>query len=235
MDIVVQSAPPVSSGIGAKAADQQVFNASGTWSKPSGFGAKAMVLIQTWAGGGGASRGAVNVANGGAGGAYKERWILLSSLGATETVTVGAAGVGRTVSTGVGTNGGNTTFGSWVTAYAGAGGPTAGGIAGGGDNYSIGGNTTGSAIVFEGGVGGSVSASGAGGALWGGGGGGAGATAWLTAGISQFGGNGGVGSNTTTATAGTAPGGGGGANGTANTDGKDGAAGKCIVTVFDGA
>lgn len=111
------------SASGGKAADQQVFTSSGTWPKPSGFSSKAYALIQAWGGGGGGARHSTGAnAGGGGGGGYKEFWILLSSLGATETVTIGAGGAGRTSSNGDGTAGGNTTFGSWVTAYGGGGG-----------------------------------------------------------------------------------------------------------------
>lgn len=223
-----------------KLADQQVFNGSGTWTKPKGFSAKACALIQGIGGGGGAGRGLANAAGGGGGGAYKERYILLSSLGATETVTVGAAGVGRTGSTGTGTAGGNTTLGSWLTAYGGNGGTgTAGAGSGGGPHAQggYGGYTNASSglvydsIAYEGGVGGIAAGNVPGNSVYGGGGGG-GSTA--NNGTSQYGGNGGSGSATTTATAGVAPGGGGGGNGTLNTDGKNGAVGQLTVTVFDG-
>lgn len=71
---------------------------------------------------------------------------------------------------------------------------------------------------------------GGGNAVWGGASGGAGATN-TAGGTSQFGGNGGTGG--ASPTAGSQPGGGGGAG--ANVNGANGAAGKIIVTVFDGA
>lgn len=232
--------------VSVKANDQQVFTGSGTWTKPSGFGSKAYVLIQAWGGGGGGARHstAANAAGGGGGG-YKERWILLSSLGATETVTIAAGGTGRITSNGDGTAGGNTTFGSWVTAYGGgAGTGTTTGGGGGGCGTSAGpagGAYTSVARDFAVfgpwmGAGGKYSdtatypTTGLGDAVYGGAGGGAGATN-TTGGTSQFGGNGGTGG--ASPTAGSQPGGGGGAG--ASTNGKDGGAGKVIVTVFDGA
>ncbi len=223
--------------IGTKAADQQVFTSSGTWTKPSGFGAKAYVLIQCWGAGGGGARATGSYAGGGGGGGYKEFWILLSSLGSTETVTIGAGGTGRTTSAGDGTDGGNTTFGSWITAYGGQKGSQSSHTvqAAGGGMFAIGG----AAVIgyeianpFDGAAGGSQFMSlGGRSSVWGGAGGGAGTT-YTTAGTSQFGGNGGTGG--ASPTNGSQPGGGGG-GGAANVNGKDGGAGKCIVTVFDGA
>jgi hypothetical protein len=43
---------------------------------------------------------------GGGGGGYNERWLCLSQLGATETVTIGAGGASRTGSNQAGAQGG---------------------------------------------------------------------------------------------------------------------------------
>lgn len=109
----------------------QNFTSSGTWTKPSG----TLTLVRMWGpGGGGASgrKGAAGSARGGggggSGGAYVEQFFVTSSLGSTETVTLGAAGAaGAAVSASDtdgnnGTSGGNTTFGSWITAFGGEGG-----------------------------------------------------------------------------------------------------------------
>lgn len=238
---------------GGKAADQQVFTSSGTWTKPSGFGAKAYVLIQCWGAGGGGSRAvSTTVLSGGGGGQYSELIILLSSLGSTETVTIGAGGAGRTASSGDGTAGGNTTFGSWLTAFGGGGGsqsgygaiggsPSGAGVAGSGGNIAVGVLSRDNTTYFipplpawQGGFGKGatnfVSYTRAD-ALMGGGGGG---SAQSTAGGTSFGGGAG-GTAAATAGAGTQPGGGGASSTSANTNGGDGAAGKCVVTVFDGA
>jgi len=242
------SAAPAASG--GKAADQQVFTSSGTWTKPSGFGAKAYVLIQAWAGGGGAGRDTAGAAGGGGGG-YSEAFILLSLLGGTETVTVGAGGTGRTASTGNGTSGGNSTMGSWLTAYGGAGGGAGVQSGGGGQPTGsiavaatavpvLGGLVVGDGSAYlvdlichqwAGGNGKATNVLGSANAFYGGGGGGrSGSTA---GGTSKFGGAGGAG-HATTPSAGTQPGGGGGAGG-ANVNGANGAAGQVVVTVFDGA
>lgn len=238
---------------GGKAADQQVFTSSGTWTKPSGFGAKAHALIQAWGGGGGGSRAAGTTdLSGGGGGQYTELMILLSSLGSTETVTIGAGGAGRTASTGEGTAGGNTTFGSWLTAFGGGGGsqygqgaiggsPSGAGTAGYSSNFASGvkGLDAVTYIIpplpaWQGGYGKSSSTYPAftrADSLMGGGGGG---SAFSTAGGTSYGGGAG-GTAAATAGAGTQPGGGGASSTAINTNGGNGAAGKCIVTVFDGA
>lgn len=97
----------------------QTFTSSGTWTKPA---TGSVALIRAWGGGGSGARGSCsNNAGGGGGGAYTERWMPLSSLGATETVTIGAGGTSVSSNT-TGNNGGNTTLGSHVTAYGGGGG-----------------------------------------------------------------------------------------------------------------
>lgn len=232
------AAETLNNGSIARPANQQVFTSSGTWTKPTGFGAKAYVLIQCWGGGaGGAKNNAVSNIGGGGGG-YKYRWILLSSLGATETVTIAAGGAAGTTSST--TAGGNTTFGSWVTAYGGGVSSTLGG---GGGPYASGGylgvlNADAVTVIYDsisgydGGIGGNAANTlGGFSSVWGGGGGGNGGT--TTAGTSQFAGNGGAGSSAGTAGAGTAPAGGGGATKT-GTAGA-GARGQVTVTVFDGA
>ena len=100
--------------------DVQTFTSSGTWTKPS-LGANSRVLIQAWGGGGSGGKTATYGAGGGGGAGYKERWVTLSSLGATETITIGAGGAARTTD-GVGNVGGTTTAGTLVTAYGGSGG-----------------------------------------------------------------------------------------------------------------
>jgi hypothetical protein len=117
--------------------NNQTFDSSGTWTKPAGYSANSRVFVQAWgAGGSGGRSTTANNASGGGGGGYNERWLNLSQLGATETITIGAGGAARTGSNQNGATGGNTTVGSLVTAYGGGGGGglalNAGGGGGGG-------------------------------------------------------------------------------------------------------
>jgi hypothetical protein len=110
--------------------DVQVFTSSGTWSKPTD--ATYVDIFMFGGGGGGASgrRGASSSNRiggaGGGGGSYNElRKKLAAELAASETVTVGAAGVGGSAQTSdssdglVGTSGGTSSFGTYVTAPGG--------------------------------------------------------------------------------------------------------------------
>lgn len=203
--------------------DRQNFTSSGTWTKPSGGGANAMALIECWgggaSGGGSGGGGGLGYGGGGGGGGYTYRMMPLASIGATETVTIGAGGV--LSGTATGTTGGTTSFGSWMSAPGGSGGgwaATAGTASGGG----------GGSYDFPGGGGGSTTgASGNNGAFSNhGGGGGAGGFSG-SGGTSICAGNGGA-----AHTNGSAPGGGGGGYSAGTGTSGNGAAGQVTVTVF---
>ena len=224
--------------------DVVTFTTDGTWTKDTGL---VRVRVQAWGGGGsGSSKTSAGPAPGGGGGGYFEQWFEASELGATETVTVGAGGLGVSGDS-AGNTGADTTFGSLLTALNGTGGATAADTAAGGDGGDIqsgatlfrgaGATTSGGVGIFWGGGGGGGSnattgAVGGGAAFGGGGGGGVDnvGTSTLAGGTSLYGGNGGASSNSGNGTAGTQPAGGGGGSVT-GTSGA-GADGQVIVTEY---
>lgn len=182
-------------------ADVQTFTSSGTWTKPAGTRFKTVrVLVRSGtAGAGSGARRAAGVIAGGGGGAGGAGWttieIPFADVGATETVTIGAAGTGGAAVLVDDTNGnagtlaGLTSFGPWVkasTSGAGGGGTNAaGGTAGTGSTSLTNGNSGGA-----GSVGAAAGATGGGsGSLYAPGGGGGGGIS--AANVEQAGGPGG--------------------------------------------
>lgn len=103
-----------------------VFNTSGTWTKPTGCNAIRIECLGGQGGGGGClgSVGNASCGAGGGGGCYMNNFIT-TGLGATEVVTIGAggtAGIPGDFADGRGGTGGNTSFGSHITANGGSGG-----------------------------------------------------------------------------------------------------------------
>jgi len=192
----------------------QTFTASGTWNKPASGG---IALIEAWGAGGGGRGNAANtyyVGSGGGGGGYRYRIMALGDLTSTVSVTIGLGGSGGTNANG--TNGGSSSFGSYLTAYGGQGGNAFGG--GGGTDYS--------GVYTAGGLGGCCGAVPAPNVYSGNGSGGAGGVpAYLVAaGLSVYGGAGGGAANTgSTVAAGTSQfAGSGGAGGTGSNAGGNG-------------
>ena len=200
-----------------KAADVQIFTASGTWQKPV---TATMLYIEAWGGGGsGAARSSGVHAGGGGGGSYVWALLKADAVDASETVTIGAGGAAVSSSTN-GNAGGNSTFGTtpFVTAYGGGAGAqsASGGGGGGGASFlSVGGNASGDNGGSSGTLGGGAGDAGAGtsnafaasgggnedpggDSIFGGGGagGGSNSTGGGTGGDSIYGGGGGAGGET---------------------------------------
>jgi hypothetical protein len=231
--------------------DYQTFTASGTWTKPAGVSANASVIIELWGGGGaGACCGtAPGVgAGGGGGGCYMRLQTLASALTSTVAVTIGAGGIGNASTSIGGGNGGNSTFGSYLTAFGGAGAPVSdfypalggngGGTAGAGVGLAGLGtvNPASRGTLWGGGGGGSPTSasavsSGAGSEFGGGGGGGVRNTIGFSGGISIFGGAGGAANGAGVGFNGTAPAGGGGAGKYPSASGS-GASGEARIYVI---
>lgn len=92
----------------------QTFTASGTYTKPAGVLYAQVIVVGGGGGGGGAAAQSASNASGGGGGGgggYAESWLMTSSIGATETITIGAAGSGGAAGNNVGTAGGDSCFG----------------------------------------------------------------------------------------------------------------------------
>ena len=104
-------------------ADVQTFLTNSTWTKPSGFSTASRVYVQCWGAGGSGGAGGLyyNAGPGGGGGGYNEAWLKLSDFGETETIVIGNGGAAVGPSSN-GNPGGNTSVGSIITAYGGAGG-----------------------------------------------------------------------------------------------------------------
>lgn len=98
------------------------ITSTSTYTRPAGLKA-AFVQVQASGGGGGASQGGASgsaAGSGGHAGGYSEGYFLASDIGASQSVTIGAAGAGGTGPLGSGTAGGAASFGSLLTATGGS-------------------------------------------------------------------------------------------------------------------
>lgn len=235
---------------------KEVFTSNGTWVKPS---AGTIALVTLWGGGGSGGRYQSGAAAGGGGGACVQCLFQLSDLPGSAAITIGAGGAAVASGTNAnGNTGGNSSFGSLMTAYGGGGGGSApnGSVAyggGGGGSISAGSVNNGGSghgSILDGGSSASTSNyGGAGGAnttgslgatgrtgfssFWGGGSGG---SAGNGTGSTQFAGgdslNGGDGGTSNTGTSASVPGGGGGGSNQASVPSGAGGAGLCIVYIW---
>jgi len=127
----------VAQAINGYAGRAELFTANGTYNVPDGI---TSVLVEAVGGGGGGGAFAVSDGGGGGGGGWIKA-VATVSAGGTETVTVGAGGVGNNP----GATGGASTFGTLVTALGGTGG--AQGNAGGAGGVGGAGSTTGTLVL----------------------------------------------------------------------------------------
>lgn len=105
------------------------FISSGSFVKADHPGLRAVrIRIQGGGGAGGGRRTSPNggMGGGGGGGGYAEKIVLAADLGASETVTVGAGGVGAFDTNG--TSGEDSDFGALVSGLGGGGGTRTGGV-----------------------------------------------------------------------------------------------------------
>lgn len=203
--------------VGAGASNVQVFTSNGTWTRPSGITTVLVIAIGA-GGGGGDGGGAVSAGGGGGGGEYVYASV---SVAGNVTVTRGVGGAGGNGSGQDGAVGGDTTFGSLISAKGGSGGTGSGGNTGG--VGATGGSVTGERIgLLDGGDGAAGVDSTAGGT-----GGTNGFNATRTA--AGGGGVGGVSGGSGVGVAGSEPGDGGGGGIDSGNAGGDGANGMVIV------
>lgn len=235
------------SWLGGAGSDLQTFSTPGTtsWTKPAKGN---LALIECWGAGGGGGRGGTNprAGGGGGGGAYTRIFKAMADLSSSETVTVGAGGPAITSGTANGAAGGNSSFGSHLTAYGGGGGgsgPSSDNGAGGGGGGGVrgaGGGATSASTGGTGGLGLAAAAEQTDAREGGGGGGGTGGGSTNgPGGDGANGGGGGGGGGKTTGTAGVNTGGdaidGGAGGGGGNDDGAAGAGGTSVRAGNGGA
>lgn len=118
-------------GATGAAVDRQVFEAAGTWIKPTG--GQTVTRVQLLAAGGGGAGGGNGATGsfrfggaGGAAGAYIEAWYATSELPASVAIAIGTGGTGGTGTAlaaisqigNPGATGGNSTFGTLLRAFS---------------------------------------------------------------------------------------------------------------------
>lgn len=118
----------------------QVFTVNGTYTPTTGMLYCKVRMVGGGAAGGGAAAtgaGQSSVGSGGGSGEYAEATVSAATIGASQTVTIGAGGTANSGATGG--NGGNTSLGAIVTANGGSGGITSASAVSGQANGGAGG------------------------------------------------------------------------------------------------
>ncbi len=100
----------------------QTFTASGTYTPTSGMLYATIEVVGGGGGGGGVAGGSSNTSVGGSGGAggYARKTVTAATIGASQTVTIGAAGTAGSAGNNDGGAGGTTSVGAIVSATGGA-------------------------------------------------------------------------------------------------------------------
>ena len=212
----------------AGAINVQVFTASGTYTPTANLLYAKIECVGGGGGGGGAASpatGGVSAAPGGGGsGAYSFTIATAATIGASQTVTIGAGGAGGAAGANTGGTGGDTSVGTLCVAKGGAGGQGAA-SAGQGQGGAGGAAASGTGTLK---VSGGYGCSGAGGSMASGVGGAGGASFFGQGGYGQVSSGGGV----TSVTSGAGGGGAFCAFGAAAAVGGGGAAGIAIITEY---
>ncbi len=127
----------------------QIITVTGTYTRPSNLIYARIITVGSGGGGGGSASGSNGGASGGGGGSggYAESILDAASIGASQSVTIGASGAGGTAGNNNGSNGGTTLFGALLSATGGIGGSgmgfhtdcaaVAGGLAGTGSGGNV--------------------------------------------------------------------------------------------------
>lgn len=104
---------------------RRLYTSGATWTKPTGLVKVVVTVVGAGGGGGGAATGNAaiyHIGGPGAGGGIAVSEVLAASLGATETITIGAGGTAGSTGGSSGGVGGTTSFGAHAVATGGPGG-----------------------------------------------------------------------------------------------------------------
>ena len=121
INIGVSSFSPSSTASTGARYNSQTFTSNAGWTAPSGVYFAKITCVGAGGGGQAGKTGTLSTDSGGKGGGAGATVVRLIPIvpGITYSIIIGQAGTGGVPSLGFGTDGGNTTFGSLVTAYGG--------------------------------------------------------------------------------------------------------------------